>query len=148
MWLDNIMRMATVAGFYESGGKVSLKNIRLPELDKNRIVNNQTALFFDSDCRYDVILGSYLLKKAGIDIKYSTGGVEWFGNTTVLREAPRVETYEEYFKTFIDDYLSNMEDEKYGGDLYDEYSGSILDEKYEKVDVDGLAEEQLHQTEN
>ena len=76
MQLDKKMRMTTVAGVYESGGKVLLQNIRLPELNKNRIVNNQTSLFYDSDCRYDVILGSDFLKKAGIDIKYTTGIVE------------------------------------------------------------------------
>ena len=63
------MIMTTVAGVYESGGEVSLPNIRLPELDKNRIVNNQTALVFYSDCSYDVILGSDFLQKSGIDIK-------------------------------------------------------------------------------
>ena len=61
MRLDKKMRMTTVAGVYESGVKVSLQNIRLPELDKNRIVNNQTSLVFDSDCCYDVILGSHFL---------------------------------------------------------------------------------------
>ena len=39
-----------------------------------------------------------------------------------------------------------MEDEKFGGDLYDEYAASILDAKYEKVDVYGLAKEQSHIT--
>ena len=53
--------MTTVAGVYESGGEVSLQNIRLPELDKNRIVNIQTAIVFDSDCCYDVIIGSDFL---------------------------------------------------------------------------------------
>ena len=98
--------MTTISGVYESGGEVSLQNICLTELDKNILVNNQTSLVFDSDCCYDVILGSNFLQKAGIDIKYSTGRVEWFGNTISLREAPRVETYEEDFKTLIDDYLS------------------------------------------
>ena len=77
-----------------------------------------------------MILGSNFLQKSGIDIKYSTGRVEWFGNNIPLREAPRVETYEEDFKTFIDYYLSQMEDEKFGGDMYDEYAASILDAKY------------------
>ena len=40
-----------------------------------------------------------------------------------------------------------MEDEKFEGDRYDEYAASILDEKYEKVDVDGLAKEQSNLTE-
>ena len=130
MRLDKKMRMTTVAGVYESGGELSLQNIRLPELEKNRIVNNQTALVFDRDCCYDVILGSDFLLKSGIDIKYSTGGVEWFGNTIPLSEAPIVETYEEDFKNFIDDYLSQMEDKKFGRDLYDEYAASTLDAKY------------------
>ena len=42
MRLDKKMRINTVAGVYESGGEVLLQNTRLPELDKNRIVNNQT----------------------------------------------------------------------------------------------------------
>ena len=70
------MRMTTVAGFYESGGVVLLQNIRLPDLNKKIIINNQTALVFGSDFRYDVILGSEFLQNAGIDIKYSTGRVE------------------------------------------------------------------------
>ena len=76
MRLGNKMRMTTVAGVYDYGGEVLLQNIRLPELDRNRIVNNQTALVFDSDFRYAVILGSEFLQNAGIDIKYSTGRVE------------------------------------------------------------------------
>ena len=55
-----------------------------------------------------------------------------FVNNIPLREAPRVETYEEDFKTFIDDYLSHMEDEQFGGDMYDEYAASIIDSRYEK----------------
>ena len=138
--------MTTISGVYESGGEVSLQNICLPELDKNILVNNQTSLVFDSECRYDVILGYDFIQKSGIDIKYSNVRVEWFGNTIPLREAPRVETYEEDFKTFIDDYLSYMEDEKIVGYLYYEYAAYILDAKYEKVDVYGLAKEQSHLT--
>jgi hypothetical protein len=57
------------------------RNLRLPELDKTRNVNQQKALVFDTDsCRYDVILGADLLSKTGIDVKYSTGTIEWFDN--------------------------------------------------------------------
>ena len=40
-----------------------------------------------------------------------------------------------------------MEDEQFGGELYDEYASSILDAEYEKVDVDGFSNEQSHLTE-
>ena len=69
MRLDKKTIMTTVAGVYESGGEVSLQNICLPELNKNRIVNNQTLLVFESDFRYDVILGSDFLQNSGIYIK-------------------------------------------------------------------------------
>ena len=57
---------------------VVMRSLRLPELDKNRVVNQQKALVFDNDCKYDVILGAGFLSKTGINIKYSTGTIEWF----------------------------------------------------------------------
>jgi hypothetical protein len=49
--------METLAGLYTSSEMVVLRNLRLPELDKNRNVDQQKALIFDADaCRYDVIL--------------------------------------------------------------------------------------------
>ena len=54
-----------------------------------------------------------------MDIKYSTGRVEWFGNCIPLCEDPRVETNKEDYNNFIDNYLSHMEDYKFGRNLYD-----------------------------
>jgi hypothetical protein len=66
---------------------VVLCNLRLPELDKNRNVDQQKALIFDADsCRCDVILGADFLSKTGIDVKYSTGTIEWFDNELPLRD--------------------------------------------------------------
>ena len=67
-------KMETLAGSYTSSEMVVLRNLRLPELDKNCNVDQQRALIFDADsCRYDVILGADFLSKTGIDVKYSTG---------------------------------------------------------------------------
>ncbi len=55
------------------------------ELDKNRNVDQQKALIFESEtCKYDVILGADFLTKAGIDVKNSTGTIEWFENELPL----------------------------------------------------------------
>jgi hypothetical protein len=70
-------KMETLAGSYTSSEMVVLRNLRLPELDKNRNMDQQKALIFDADsCRYDVILGADFLSKTGIDVKYSTGTTE------------------------------------------------------------------------
>jgi hypothetical protein len=48
----------TLAGSYQLSAMVVMHNSRFPELDKNRNVEQQKALIFESDtCRYDVILG-------------------------------------------------------------------------------------------
>jgi hypothetical protein len=60
-------------------------NLRLPEFDKNRNVDQQKALVFQSEtCKYNVILGAAFLPKTGIDVKYSTGTMEWFNNELPL----------------------------------------------------------------
>ncbi len=83
----NSRKIGTLAGSYFSSEMVVLCNIRLPELDKNRNVDQQKALIFDADsCRYDVILGADFLSKTGIDVKYSTGTIEWFNNELPLRD--------------------------------------------------------------
>ncbi len=63
----------------------SVRNLRLPEFDKNRNVDQQKALVFQSEtCKYDVILGADFLTKTGIDVKYSSGTMEWFDSELPL----------------------------------------------------------------
>ena len=54
----------TLAGSYNTSEMVVMRNIRLPELDKNRNVDQQKALVFESKTtKYDVILGADFLTK-------------------------------------------------------------------------------------
>ena len=63
----------TLAGPYQSSAMVVMSNLRLPELDKTRHIEQQKAIIFQSEiCKYDVILGADFLTKTGIDVKYST----------------------------------------------------------------------------
>jgi hypothetical protein len=50
-----------------------MRHVRLPELNKNCVVEEHNALVFDGQCKYDVIFGADFLSKMGIDIKYSMG---------------------------------------------------------------------------
>ncbi len=49
-------------------------------VDENGVIKQHTALVFDGSIRYDVILGTHFLMKNGIDIKYSSGTLEWFNS--------------------------------------------------------------------
>ena len=71
-----------------------MRSLRLPELDKNRVVDQQKALVFDGTCKYDVILGADFLLKSGIDIKYSTGTIEWFDSELPMRDPHQLDDKE------------------------------------------------------
>jgi hypothetical protein len=67
----------TLTGSYPLSATEVMRNLRLSELDKNRNVEQQKALIFESDtCKYDLILGADCLTEIGIDIKCSIGSIE------------------------------------------------------------------------
>ena len=84
-------KINTLAGSCATKEMVVMRHIRLPELDKNRVVDQQKALVFDGACKYDVILGADFLSKSGIDIKYSSGIIEWFDSELSMRDPHQLE---------------------------------------------------------
>jgi hypothetical protein len=54
-----------------------MRDVRLPEFDKNRCITQQTCLVFDNDsCNYDIILGTNFLTKVGIKLNYEENQME------------------------------------------------------------------------
>jgi hypothetical protein len=124
---------------------VVLRNLRLPELDKNRNVDQQKALIFDADsCRYDVILDADFLSKTGIDVKYSTGTIEWFDNELPLHDTRFLQSKD--FLAMAETIDIQSEDEFFGMYWYDPtcYAFEILDAKYGKVLVDDVINQLEH----
>jgi hypothetical protein len=86
--ISSSRRVNTLAGTYASAEIVIMRNLRLPEFNKNRNVNQQKALVFQAEtCKYNVILGADFLTKTDIDVKYSTGTMEWFNNELPLHNS-------------------------------------------------------------
>jgi hypothetical protein len=124
----------TLAGSYQSSAMVVMRNLRLPELDKNRDAEQQKALIFESNtCRYDVILGADFLTKTGIDVKYSTGTIEWFKHELPLCD-PRV-LKDKDFKAMAEIIETQQEEDFFGMDWYDPtcFAIEIFDAKCEKA---------------
>ena len=65
---------------------LTMRDFSLPEFDKNRRIEDQKALVFDTPCRYDIIFGTDLLSKAGIKINNETGFMGWFESILPLRD--------------------------------------------------------------
>jgi hypothetical protein len=124
----------TLAGSYQLSAMVVIHNLRLTELDKNRNVEQQKALIFESDtCRYDVILGADFLTKTGIDVKYSTVTIEWFENELPLCGPHDLKDRD--FKAMVEIIGIQQEVDFFGLDWYDPtcFTIEILGAKYEKV---------------
>jgi hypothetical protein len=74
--LGDTKLVRTLAGCLKTQ-EVITQDIRLPEFDKNRRINQQKVLVFDNDnVKYDIILGTNFLPKTGIKLNYSEGNME------------------------------------------------------------------------
>jgi hypothetical protein len=67
--LGNNKLVITLAGCLKTQEVVMMQDIRLPEFDKNRRINQQKILVFDDDnIKYDIILGTNFLSKTGLNL--------------------------------------------------------------------------------
>jgi hypothetical protein len=131
--ISSSRKVNSLTGTYTSTEVVTMCNLRLPEFDKHRNVDQQKALVFQSEtCKYDVILGADFLTKTGIDVKYSTGTMEWFDSELQLRNSHLLEIKDFQAMAEI------IEEIFFGMDWYDPtcYAVEILNAKYEKVEID------------
>jgi hypothetical protein len=70
--IGDIKLVRTLAGHLKMQEVVTMRDLRLPEFDKNRRINQQKVLVFDNDnVKYDIILGTNFLSKTGIKLNYS-----------------------------------------------------------------------------
>ena len=84
--LANSKSFNTLAGKLSTQQMVTLRDVRLPEFDKNRRISQQRTLIFDNEhCKYDIIFGTDFLSKTGIKLDYSSGEMSWFDNVIPMR---------------------------------------------------------------
>jgi hypothetical protein len=77
--LGDTKLVRTLAGYLKMQEVATMQDIRLPEFDKNKCINQQKVLVFDNNnVKYDTILGTNFLSKTGIKLNYSEGNMEWF----------------------------------------------------------------------
>jgi hypothetical protein len=135
-----------LADTYQSSAMVVMRNLRLPEFDKNRNVEQQKALIFESETckKYDVILGADFLTKTGIDVRYSTGTKQWFENELPLRDPHTLKDKD--YVAMAEIVEIQQEVKNFGMDWYDPtcYAIEILDAKYEKVQIDDVVNQLKH----
>jgi hypothetical protein len=124
---------------------IALRDIHLPEFDKNQRIAQQKALIFDSNkCQYDMILGTNFLSKTGIKLYYDQGEMLRYDNTLPMH--PRRGLTSVDFDGMEDSDFIQYEDELLGQDGLKLYATEILDAKYQWNDVRDVVENQHHLT--
>ena len=137
----------TLAGKLQAQQMVTLRDLRLPEFDKNKRIGQQRALIFDSNsCKYDMILGTNFLSKAGIKLNYDSGNMEWYDSTLPMRPSCGLTSSD--FDAMEDQYFIQLEDEILGEDWLQCYATEILDAKYEWTDVADVVKKLHHLAQN
>ncbi len=77
--LGDTKLVRTLAGHLKMQEAVTMRDLRLPEFNKIRRINQIKVLVFDNDnVKYDIVLGTNILSKTGIKLNYSEGNMEWF----------------------------------------------------------------------
>ena len=78
-----------------------------------------------------------------MDIKYSTGEMEWYGNTLPMQEPWKLDDNE--FNNMADLFLIQSEEDLFEDDWLESYAvEKNLDAKYDKMDIDELMANQKH----
>ena len=135
----------TLAGKLLTQSVITMRDVRLPEFDKNRRVGQQKALIFDNDnCKYDIIFGTDFLSKTGIKLDYETGQMKWFNNVLPMRPSHGLRSSD--FNAMEEQYYIQLKDEILGEDWLQCYATEILDAKYEWTDVKDVVKGLTHLT--
>jgi hypothetical protein len=145
--LGDTKLVRTLTGHLKTQEVITMQDIRLPEFNKNRCINQQKVLVYDNDnVKYDIIMGINFLSKTGIKLNYSEGNMEWFCSIPLC---PLGGLDSEEFNTIEDMFHIQVEDDIFGEGWLECFATEIMDAKYEKTDVaevvKGLTHLNVHQ---
>ena len=110
-----------------------LREITLPEFNRNKKIDGQGAFVFDGDCNYDIILGRDFLMNAGIDIRFADSKIRWMNLTIDM-------------KNIGDKNVIHTGQVDTQGNEQDSFVTMILDAKYDGATPEEVAEQQRHLT--
>ncbi len=124
---------------------VVMRKIRLLEFDKNCVVEEQKALVFNGQCKYNVIFGADFLSKTDIDIKYSSGIIEWFNNELPMHDSRHLDDKEYLAMAKILEVQREAE-QLFGMGWYNPTcnDSEILDVKYGQLSMDDVVAQLTH----
>lgn len=137
--LQQPIKTKTLKGEFTSHTYVMLRDMVLPEFDRNRRIDEQPAYIFDGPSRYDVILGRDFLRRIGIKLDFHSNLMQWMDLTVPMKD-------NSYWEEPAQMMFAQDDDEADLEQRLETMATEILDAKYEKVDPSEVAAKQTHLT--
>jgi hypothetical protein len=132
--LGDTKLVRTLADRLKTQEVVRMQDIRLPEFDNNRRINQQKILVFDNNnVKYYIVLGTNFLFKTGIKLNYPEQNLEWFDCSISLCPSGGLDSNE--FDAMEDMFHIQVKDEIFGEDWLECFATEIPNAKYKKTDV-------------
>ncbi len=132
--LGNIKLVRTLAGCLKTQEAITMQDLRLPEFDNNRHINQQIVLVFGNNkVKYNIILGTNFLSKTGIKLIYSEGNMEWFDWSIPIYPPGGLDLNK--FDAMKDMFHIQVKDKLVSEDWLKCFATEILDAKYDRTDV-------------
>jgi hypothetical protein len=127
---------------------VTMQDLRLPEFNENRHIDQQKVLVFNNDnVKYNIILGTNFLSKTRIKLNYSEGNMEWFDCSIQFCPPGGLDLNE--INAMEDMFHIQVVDQLFGEDWLKCFATEILYAKYKSADiveiVKGLTHLNAHQ---
>ena len=133
--LTNTVTSNTIAGNFTSNTCVYMREIILPEFNRNKKIDGQGAFVFQEDCRYDVIFGRDFLSKTGLDIRFANNTMQWMNVMVEMKDIPPMR---------LGRVNQNQNDDN--DDEKEMFATMILDAKYDGASPEKVAALQTHLT--
>ena len=66
-----------MAGNFSASQALDLEQLSFPEFHRHRILETSTVNVFNSDCRYDIIIGRDVLQTLGVNLDFKDNIMTW-----------------------------------------------------------------------
>ena len=119
-----------MAGIFKPLGYVILKDLRMPEFDKNLSIDGQMCYVFDTPCRYQIIAGRDFLRITGIALGFKKNHITWMSMSIPMKSPHFTEAN---YNAVIDEYLFWKDEDEM--ELDEMYFSGMMPAKYEKADL-------------
>ena len=135
-------KLKTIAGDFMTNRNVTLRDLKLTEFDKSKVIDEQSAYVFDEPSQCDMILGRDFLNGIGLEMSFKTNSMKWMDIVVDMKSPGHWSNESNVLNALLEEIDEELEEELEQSESF----AAMLDARYEKVNTMDVADEQHHLT--